>query len=421
MRDEPRPQEPGAPRYPLPAPAPPCGCDTDPIGALRQLFVDVFQSGALARGRDPASRPVFLRLHGVAHGTLHVRPDLPDDLRVGVFAQAHEYASWIRFSSDVQPGRPDFKGTVGIAIKLFGVDGATQDFVLQNHDVFFVDTAKDMCEFTCASLNGRFDEYVRAHPITGQVLADMEKAVDSVLVTPYWSVLSSQFGAGRYVKYRPFPEGEEACETPDYNDPFYLRADLQARLRRSEARFRLSVQFQTNPGAMPLDRATVRWSETASPPIHVATLVIPMQDAGERGQSAYGENLSFSPWHTLAAHQPAGSISEARRVYAPARTTGATSTGFRWAPPPCRDHRRGSRMSRPRRRRTHASFAPRSTRRSASPGSATAPKRSSLDPRSCRRHRRLAALIEMSGTRSNGRRPSSEFSATTPPMRSWPN
>jgi hypothetical protein len=85
-------------------------------------------------------------------------------------------------------------------------------------------------------------------------------------------------------------------------------------LKSGEARFQLCVQFQTDPETMPLDHATVRWSETASPPIHVATLVIPMQDLDERGQSAYGENLSFNPWHSLVAHQPVGSISEARGV-----------------------------------------------------------------------------------------------------------
>jgi L-Lysine epsilon oxidase N-terminal/L-lysine epsilon oxidase C-terminal domain len=345
MRDLVRPDEPGrplasaataAPGFPPPTPAPPCGCDGDPIEGLRKLFVDVFQSSALARGRDPASRPVFLRLHGVAHGSLTVRADLPEALRVGVFQPGHQYPAWVRFSSDVQPGSPDLKGTVGIGIKLFGVHGdgmpplpgqppggdasssggrsTIQDFILQNHDVFFVDTARDMCEFTCASLNGQFDQYVAAHPITKQILDDMEKVVESVLATAYWSVLPSRFGTGRHVKYKLVPETSPPGDRPDVNDPFYLRGDLHARLKRAEARFQLCVQFQIDPETMPLDRATVRWSETASPPIHVATLAIPMQDLDERGQSAYGENLSFSPWHSLAAHQPAGSISEARRV-----------------------------------------------------------------------------------------------------------
>jgi hypothetical protein len=145
--------------------------------------------------------------------------------------------------------------------------------------VFFVDTAKDMCEFTCSTLNGRFEEYVDAHPVTGQILRDMEKVVGSVLGVPYWSVLPSRFGDDRYVKYKLEPEPPpETAADPAYNDPFYLRSDLHARLRRNEAHFRLLLQFRTDADKMPLDRATVRWSETESLPVHVATLILPAQD-----------------------------------------------------------------------------------------------------------------------------------------------
>jgi len=137
-------------------------CSSDPNESLRKLFVDVFQGSGLEAGRDPATRPVFLRLHGAIHGYLEVVPELPDEFKVGIFKQKPKYPVWVRSSSDIQPGRPDFKGTVGIALKLFDVEGekllapnqeaTTQDFILQNHDVFFVDTARDMCEFTRLAL-----------------------------------------------------------------------------------------------------------------------------------------------------------------------------------------------------------------------------------------------------------------------------
>jgi hypothetical protein len=306
-------------------PPPPCDCDNDPIAGLKVLFVNYAQGIALARGRSPATRPVFLRLHGVVHGVFEIRPDLPQNLRVGVFGQKASYPVWVRFSSDLQPGTPDLGGTVGIALKLFDVDGAkllapdqnagTHDFLLQNHDVFFVDTAKDMCEFTCQSLNGNGDDYLAKHPITKQILDDMEKVVDSVLATPYWSGLPSRFGNGRFVKYKLEPDVvPELVSEIDDEDPFYLRADLHDRLRNGEARFRLMVQFQIDEATMPLDQATVRWSEEASPPIHVATLILPAQDLDTRNQSEYGENLAFNPWHALAEHEPMGSIAGARKV-----------------------------------------------------------------------------------------------------------
>ncbi|MCG8457346.1 MAG: hypothetical protein MI919_13805, partial [Holophagales bacterium] len=275
------------------APKPPCGCDDDPAEGLKQMFVDFAQGRTIEAGRDPASRPVFLRLHGVAHGRFEVCENLPEELRVGILAQKSSYPAWVRFSSDVQPGRPDLKGTCGIGIKLFGVEGekmlppepdaTTQDLILQNMDVFFTDTAKDMCEFTCASLNGKLDEYLRDHPTTARILEEMEKVVGSVLETPYWSCLPFRFGPSRYVKYKIEPEVVPAGDgPPDYDDPFYLRADLHDRMGRGEARLRFMVQLRTDEDHMPLDAATVPWSEEASPPIHVANLVLPQQNLDSR-------------------------------------------------------------------------------------------------------------------------------------------
>lgn len=304
----------------------PSDCDNDAAGCLRKLFVDVFQARHHAGGEVPARRPVFLRAHGVAHARFEVRPDLPKDLAVGVFAQKPAYPAWVRFSSDVQDGNPDRRGTIGIGIKLFGVEGTkllepddgarTHDFVLQNHDRFFVPNAKEMCTFTSLALRGRGEQYLQAHPLTRLILGEMEKDAPSALATPMWSVLPSRFGASRHVKYSLVPElvPGSALETPDYDDPFYLRVDLAARLRLGEARFRFYVQFQIDEQSMPIDDATVRWSEDASPPIHVATLVLPQQEIVARGQDAYGENLAFNPWHALPEHSPVGSLADARRV-----------------------------------------------------------------------------------------------------------
>jgi hypothetical protein len=295
-------------------------CEKDANGKLKQMFVDIVQTRRIKQGQSPARRPVFLKLHGVASGHLETQADLPKDLRVGVFA-LKRLPAWVRFSSDTLPTNPDLKTTCGIGIKLFDVpgkkligDGDTQDFILQNFDVFFVDTAKDMCEFTKAGVvDGNYDPYLRAHPVTKKILDEMQKVELSVLTTTYWSVLPYAFGQGRFVKYKLEPEQQPDGEPPT-DDANYLASDLARRLLRGEARFKFMVQLRTNPKTMPLDKATVRWSEKESPPVHVATLVLPKQDVVALGQSNYGENLAFNPWHSLAEHKPKGSISDARKV-----------------------------------------------------------------------------------------------------------
>ncbi|MFJ9842190.1 LodA/GoxA family CTQ-dependent oxidase [Kitasatospora sp. NPDC101155] len=313
-------------------PPPLPGCAEDPAGALKQMFVDLTQGVRMARGQDPVRRPVFLKPHGVARGTLTVAEDLPAELRVGFLEAARTrpggLEAWVRFSSDTVPGQPDLKTTLGVGLKLFGVPGpkllegyteaGTQDLLLQNHDVFFVDTAQDMCEFTKAGVvDGSYDKYLAAHPVTAEILDAMAKFEASVLTATYWGVLPYAFGPDRFVKYKLVSAGCEPADpnaTPPDEDPTYLGADLVHRLGAGPAAFDLLLQFRTDDEKMPLDMATVRWSESESAPVKVARLTLQQQDVTARGQAAYGENLSLNPWHGLAEHRPIGSISDVRKT-----------------------------------------------------------------------------------------------------------
>ena len=298
-------------------------CASDPIASLVKMFVDMVQGGRIGRGQCPALRPVFLKPHGVAHGAFQVRPNLPAELKIGLFAGA-EYPAWVRFSSDTVPTVGDFKTTVGVGIKLFNAPApkifgppqdTTFDFILQNFDVFFVDTATDMCAFTKAGVvDGKYDAYLAAHPQTAKLLDEMAKPVASTLGIAYWSCIPFAFGAKRFVKYKLEPTIDVDPITDPPSNPSYLAADLATRLKAGEARFRFMVQFSTDPATMPLDKASVRWDEAVSPPIHVADLVLPQQDITARGQPEYGENLAWNIWRVTKEHEPQGSIAEARRV-----------------------------------------------------------------------------------------------------------
>ncbi|WP_347906006.1 LodA/GoxA family CTQ-dependent oxidase [Pseudomonas purpurea] len=304
----------------------PCDCDNDPIGCLRHMFVDVVQRGRIEKGQCPAKRPVFLRLHGVAAGRLEVVPGLPEAYRVGIFSGPASYPAWVRFSSDIPDGYPDLKTTVGLGVKLFDVAGEkmlpldkhapTADFVFQNHDVFFVKNARDMCSFTKASMTGKeeYDKWIEENPETDIVLKAMEKRVPSALTESFWSVIPFRFGMGRYCKYKIEPELDSVWPEPNYEDPTYLKTDMERRLSSGEVRYRFLIQMRLNPESMPLDNAMARWDEKLSPPQHVATLILPKQDITARGQAAYGEELAFNPWRTLKEHEPVESLAEARKV-----------------------------------------------------------------------------------------------------------
>jgi hypothetical protein len=64
---------------------------------------------------------------------------------------------------------------------------------------------------------------------------------------------------------------------------------------------------------MPVEDASKRWDEAASPYRTVARLVLPAQDSQSEARTRYADDvLSFRPAHSLAAHRPLGSLMRAR-------------------------------------------------------------------------------------------------------------
>lgn len=316
-------------------PVPPCfDRPEEAARRLTEMFVEMGQAKRIRMGQRPAERAVFRKLHGVAHGRFERLADMPQEWRVGIFS--HERLdAWMRFSSDTSPMSPDLGSTLGIGIKLFGVAGEnalgepgdTADLIMQNFPVFFVDNAQEMVEFTYAGVVQQdYPGYLAAHPKTNDILNRMSDTVEgSCLTTTYWAILPFRMG-GQVVKYRLDPETAPENVPDDATD--YLAVDLANRLAEREYAFTLSVQLRK--GDMPLDRATVDWSEEESPYVPVARLVIPRQDVGARGQGEYGQGLSFNIWRVPEANAPAPESSVAavrREVYAAGARLRHTANG----------------------------------------------------------------------------------------------
>ncbi len=255
---------------------------------------------------------------------------VPPPLRAGVFARPHVYSAWLRFSNAV--GSDDHFGLArGMAIKLTGVPGkkilpaeadeTTQDFLLVNYPVFNVHTDADYVEFFKASRDGRLPAFLATHPESAAITAAISaQRVGDPLRVRYFSMTPYALGP-RYVKYsaRPVDCGSgkplhDAVAGALPKGPDYLRAAMAASLALGASCFSFMVQPQTDAAAMPVEDATVLWDERASPFVNVATIVIPAQRFESAAQQAFCENLSYTPWHALPEHRPAGNINRIRRV-----------------------------------------------------------------------------------------------------------
>ncbi len=216
------------------------------------------------------------------------------------------------------------KDVRGVAIKLLDVpgnkllegseDATTHDFLLVSSDVF---VARSVAEFDglVRALTGprwKAPLYLVSHPsVAGRVLAALEHHASPAEIR-YFSMVPYLFGTAA-VKYSLTPVERTTSPLPDPATPNYLRERLKARLAERGIRFEFAVQLRSDPTRMPIEDATVRWSEREAPFRKVATLEIPAQDFDTPERQRFAENLSYNPWRCLPEHRPLGGISRARR------------------------------------------------------------------------------------------------------------
>lgn len=301
----------------------------------------VEQNLALLNEKErPVRRGQHAKHHGCVLADFVVEPDLPPDLRHGLFAQPKTYKALIRFSNGET--RDDRKGDAhGMAIKLFDVPGDkllelcdTHDFILLDQPLFFIRNVTDYV--------GLFDALLKAKAsIIPQLLFFMPRfAVELGLV--YFSFLSDRPTETAILKrtvsskpetplaatyhsttpYRLGPHAVRWSAVPDLaklpkftgiNAPDKLRHALAMQLGGGEATFDFMAQLQTDAGTMPIEDPTQPWDAVASPPRKLATIRLPVQRPDTRELMDFCENLTFNPWRCLAEHQPLGGVNRARR------------------------------------------------------------------------------------------------------------
>jgi catalase len=312
---------------------PPAGEDAA-IAEVERVSLELLKRDYPANVR-PARRDAHAKHHGCVQAEFIIEPDLPEELRVGIFKEPRTYSAWVRFSNGARYFQKDAKGdTRGIAIKLLGVEGEkvlesekheqTQDFTLVNHPVFAIRTAQDYAElfqgltkganrlkFFFPGLNPR---QWRLHEFKIATAINRKK-INSPLEIQYWSMVPYQLGT-LAVKYSVKPQQVGISPKGDTRSPHYLHTVMVNHLAQQDATFDFMVQVQTDAVKMPIEDPTVEWDEALSPYRKVATLKIPPQTFNSVKQMEFCENLSYTPWHSLPEHRPLGGINRVRkRVY----------------------------------------------------------------------------------------------------------
>ncbi len=264
---------------------------------------------------------------GVLRGEFSVLPNLPEQLRRGLFAEAATYPAWVRFSGPGPYAPPDVEdyGQCSVGIKVMGVPGPklmnderfTQDLILVTPASF---VTPDIIE------NAKLQRWVRAkaplayaiNPGDSHLLHLFMQLLYSPmhanpLEVQYYSNVPFLLGEGQAVQYSLKPVPPARTRIPPRPAENYLRDAMVKTLAAGQWSFDFMVQVQTDPHRMPVENASVKWPERLSPYIPVARLRLPAQRFDSDEQLAFANVLRYNPWHSLADHKPLGNSNRARR------------------------------------------------------------------------------------------------------------
>lgn len=336
---------------------------------LKRRYTD--KNARVLRGVHPKS-------HGCVAATFTLSKTIPENLRVGVFAQpGHKYEAVIRFSnaaalvtadSAVKNGKINH-GSRGMAIKLIDVDGVPlmptggppiQDFLLINQPAFafanvvdylalsdilqknnddasrFFERVKDpdpkirATTIKTAGIAGKIASPIGPldppppPPAPGQppTPVSFQQPPLSPLDNRYFSGSPFLFGEGRAAKFSARPVAPKEGSPTDVSDPDYLRHALHERLTGDAAKdvvFTFEVQVRDAASLEDtldpdIENASFVWDEAKYPFVPVGEIRIPPQEFDTPELVERCERLIFSPWHGITEHRPLGGINRLRKA-----------------------------------------------------------------------------------------------------------
>ncbi len=272
-------------------------------------------------------RQFHAKMHACVQATFKVEANIPEKLQQGFLIPGKSYEAWVRYSNGSDKVVKDKKADLrGMAIKLLNVNGEfigddkalpnSQDILTVTYPTLMSATVGDFKKNIKALCGGPSALILFAlNPTNWPALVRTLKSLkkhNNLFAEQYWSVSPYRLGKPELaVKYSIIPTTKTTSSPIDKNDANYLRKIMQRDLESSTITFDFMVQLQEDADKMPIENTCVEWKSKF---IKVATISIPPQNFNNKERDAFGENLSYSPWHCLKEHQPLGGVNRARHA-----------------------------------------------------------------------------------------------------------
>jgi catalase len=289
------------------------------------------QAQQASENKQELQRGFHAKGHGCVNGWFQLFPDRDPRTRFGVFADGMgPWPVWVRYSNGVGWRQTDGElDARGMAVKLLGVPGQklseeekmTQDFLMTNSPTPVGRDAFDFMKFAEANANGKAAglAFLAGHTKHGGPALLGTAPIPSAVAETYWGGSAFHLGAHQAVKFLAKPCSVAHARKPQGNGENQLREDLRAAASEGFC-YVFYIQFQSDAFRTPIEDASREWSERDSPPVPVGRIDIQSQTIDDEKRETFCTQMSYSPWHAIASHQPMGHINRARKyVYSASR------------------------------------------------------------------------------------------------------
>jgi hypothetical protein len=299
------------------------------IETFRALGADMLRIQEANRrqmGAPHANRTLHAKMVlGIGNALLVVDRALPKDLHETYLVPGAELCADVRFSNasgiPQADSLPDMRG---VAIRLRPPAGGVHDLLMTSFPTSHARDARQFVEFAVLASGDKatFPERLVEHfgPDEAQrMIANLKQGIrpsGSFAVERFWS-RGAVLWAKRPVRFQLRPDAGTPPAAEPLQDADGLRAEFAKRLAAGPVRFRLAVQRYVDERRTPIEDGAIEWTEESSPPVDVATLVIPQQDIFDSdgiARAADVDAMAFNPWNAPAEFRPLGNLNRARRI-----------------------------------------------------------------------------------------------------------
>ncbi|KQZ55683.1 catalase [Rhizobium sp. Root149] len=312
------------------------------IAGLNQQFDVIMQKTAEDYGH--AVRSVHAKSHGIIEAEMTIADGLSPELAQGMFATPGVHKVFLRLSTNAGDILPDAVSLPrGLAMKVLDVEGprlpdaegSTQDFIMVNGPVFQAPNAKKFLS-SLKLLAKTTNRMEGTKTVMSSVLQTVNKGLEAVGVA---SPTIQSLGGGpnsdplgeTYFSVTPFRYGDYVAKfklkpiSPDLTkrtdtlidasvQENAIRETVQAEMQETHGVWEFQVQLCRNLEQQPIEDPTVEWKEEDAPFVTVATVTAMPQDSwSDANVQKVDEEMRFSVWTGLEAHQPLGNINRARK------------------------------------------------------------------------------------------------------------